>query len=174
MPNVKNATQIKELEEKVAKAKSIVLTNYAGLTVKQQTKLRVALKNAGGEFVVAKNTLVARVLGKDELRTSLHGQTGVLFSYEDEVKALKELVKFSKDSNLPEIKDGLVNGLVVTNKQVMELSKLPGKEELIAKMLGSMKAPGNNLVGVLKAGIRDLSIVLSSYMKKKTDGGTTV
>ncbi len=173
MPNVKNAKQIKELEEKVAKAKSIVLTNYAGLTVKQQTKLRATLKNAGGEFVVAKNTLVARVLGKDELRTSLQGQTGVLFSYEDEVRALKELVKFSKDNNLPEIKDGLVNGLVVTNKQVMELSKLPGKEELIAKMLGSMKAPGNNLVGVLKAGIRDLSIVLSSYMKKKTERGTT-
>lgn len=166
MPNAKNAAQIQELEEKVARAKSIVLTNYAGLTVKQQTLLRAALKSAGGEFIVAKNTLLARVIGKEELNQSLQGQTGVLFSYEDEVKALKELVKFAKDTNLPEIKEGVMGGVVMTQKQVMDLSKLPGKEELISKMLGSLQAPGNNLAGVLKAGVRDLAYVLSSYMKK--------
>lgn len=171
MPNTKNIAQVKELEDKVARAKSIILTNYAGLTVKQQTKLRAALKSAGGEFIVAKNTLLARVIGKEELNQSFQGQTGVLFSYEDEVKALKELVKFAKDSNLPEIKEGVLNGVVLTQNQVIDLSKLPGKEELIAKMLGSMKAPGNNLVSVLKAGIRDLTYVLSSYMKKKAESG---
>lgn len=171
MPNTKNIAQVKELEEKVARAKSIILTNYAGLTVKQQTKLRAALKSAGGEFIVAKNTLLARVIGKEELNQSFQGQTGVLFSYEDEVKALKELVKFAKDSNLPEIKEGVLEGRVLTQNQVVELSKLPGKEELIAQMLGSLKAPGNNLVSVLKAGIRDLTYVLSSYMKKKAESG---
>jgi large subunit ribosomal protein L10 len=171
MPNTKNIAQVKELEEKVARAKSIILTNYAGLTVKQQTKLRAALKSAGGEFIVAKNTLLARVIGKEELNQSFQGQTGVLFSYEDEVKALKELVKFAKDSNLPEIKEGVLNGVVLSHNQVIDLSKLPGKEELIAKMLGSLKAPGNNLVSVLKAGVRDLTYVLSSYMKKKAESG---
>lgn len=166
MPNAKNASQIKELEEKVARAKSIVLTNYAGLTVVQQTKLRASLKSAGGEFVVAKNTLIARVLGKEELQSSLQGQTGVLFSYEDEVKALKELVKFAKDINLPEIKEGVMAGQVLTHKDVMALSKLPGKEELISKMLGSLQAPGNNLASVLKAGIRDLVFALSAVANK--------
>lgn len=173
MPNAKNIEQVKMLEEKAARAKSIVLTNYSGLTVKQQSKLRVALKNAGGELIVAKNTLIARVLGKEELLQSLQGQTGVLFSYEDEVKALKELVKFAKENNLPEIKEGVLNGVVLTHNQVIDLSKLPGKEELIAQMLGSLQAPGNNLVSVLKAGIRDLAYVLSSYMKKKAESGAT-
>lgn len=166
MPNAKNIEQVKMLEEKVAKSKSIILTNYSGLTVKQQSKLRVALKSAGGEFIVAKNTLIARVLGKEELLQSLQGQTGVLFSYDDEVRALKELVKFAKDNNLLEIKEGILNGVVLTHNQVIDLSKLPGKEELIARVLGSLQAPGNNLASVLKAGIRDLAFVLSSYMKK--------
>ncbi len=171
MPNTKNIAQVKELEEKLARAKAIFLTNYAGLNVKQQTKLRVALKNSGGEFVIAKNTLLARVIGKEELQSSLQGQTGILFSYEDEVGALKELVKFAEGNNLPEIKEGILNGVVLSHNQVIDLSKLPGKEELIAKMLGSLQAPGNNLVSVLKAGIRDLAYVLSSYMKKKTESG---
>lgn len=174
MPNTKNISQVKLLEEKVARAKSIILTDYAGLSVKQQTKLRAELKNAGGEFIIAKNTLLARVIGKEELRTSLQGQTGVLFSYEDEVKALKALVKFSKDNSLPAIKEGVLEGRVLTHNQVIDLSKLPGKEELIAKMLGSLQAPGNNLASVLKAGIRDLGYVLSSYMKKKAESGATV
>lgn len=171
MPNTKNIAQVKELEEKLARAKAIFLTNYAGLNVKQQTKLRVALKNSGGEFVIAKNTLLARVIGKEELQSSLQGQTGILFSYEDEVGALKELVKFAEGNNLPEIKEGILNGVVLSHNQVIDLSKLPGKEELIAKMLGSLQAPGNNLVSVLKASIRDLAYVLSSYMKKKTESG---
>ncbi len=171
MPNTKNIAQVKELEEKLARAKAIFLTNYAGLNVKQQTKLCVALKNAGGEFIIAKNTLLARVIGKEELQSSLQGQTGILFSYEDEVGALKELVKFAEGNNLPEIKEGILNGVVLSHNQVIDLSKLPGKEELIAKMLGSLQAPGNNLVSVLKASIRDLAYVLSSYMKKKTESG---
>jgi large subunit ribosomal protein L10 len=169
MPNTKNIAQIKVLEEKAARAKSIILTNYAGLTVKQQTKLRSALKNAGGEFVVAKNTLIARVLGKEELLSSLQGQTGVLFSYEDEVKALKELVKFAEGNNLPEVKEGILNGVVLSHNQVIDLSKLPGKEELISKMLGSLKAPGDNLASVLKAGIRDLVFALSAVAKQKAE-----
>jgi large subunit ribosomal protein L10 len=166
MPNSKNIQQVKMLEEKVARAKSIVLTNYAGLTVKQQTTLRSQLKENGGEFVVAKNTLLARVVGKESLNQSFQGQTGVLLSYEDEVKALKVLVKFAKDNNLPEVKDGVVNGAVLSPSQVMELSKLPGKEQLIAQMLGSLQAPGNNLVGVLTASVRNLVFALSAIAKK--------
>ncbi|PWU23992.1 50S ribosomal protein L10 [Candidatus Cerribacteria bacterium 'Amazon FNV 2010 28 9'] len=166
MPNNKNIAQTAELEEKVQKAKSIVFTKYAGLSVKQQTKLRSELKKAGAELVVAKNTLLARILKKEALSSTLQGQTATLFSYEDEVKALKVLVQFAKDNTLPEVGEGLMGGEVLSKDQVIALSKLPGKEELIAKMMGSMKAPGNNLVGVLTASIRDLVFVLSAVAKK--------
>lgn len=154
------------IAQKFAKAKSIILTGYAGLSVKQQTKLRAVLRSAGGEFLVAKNTLVARILQKEELSQSLKGQTGILFAYEDEVKPLKELVKFSEVENLPEIRAGLVEGKIFTHDEVIALSKIPGKEELISKMLGSLQAPGNNLVSVLKASMRDLVYVLSAIATK--------
>lgn len=166
MPNAKNIAQTEIIAQKFAKAKSIILTGYAGLSVKQQTKLRAVLRSAGGEFLVAKNTLVARILQKEELNQSLKGQTGILFAYEDEVKPLKELVKFSEVENLPEIRAGLVEGKIFTHDEVIALSKIPGKEELISKMLGSLKAPGNNLVSVLKASMRDLVYVLSAIATK--------
>ena len=167
MPNQRNIKSLRELEEKLAKAKSVVITNYAGLSVKQQTKLRSELKKAGGEFVVAKNTLIARLLNKESLKQSLQGQTGILLSYDDEVSALKELVKFAKDTNLPEIKDGVMGEQVLNHDEVMKLSKLPGKEELIAKLMGSLKAPGNNLAMVLNAAVRDLVYALSAVAKKQ-------
>lgn len=166
MPNAKNIAQTEMIAQKFAKAKSIILTGYAGLSVKQQTKLRAVLRSAGGEFLVAKNTLVARILQKEELSQSLKGQTGILFAYEDEVKPLKELVKFSEVENLPEIRAGLVEGKIFTHDEVIALSKIPGKEELISKMLGSLQAPGNNLVSVLKASMRDLVYVLSAIATK--------
>jgi large subunit ribosomal protein L10 len=169
MPNAKNVAQVKLLEEKVARAKAVYLTNYAGLSVKQQTKLRSELKQNGGEFIVAKNTLLARTLGKEELRPSLSGQTGVLLSYDDEVKALKVLVKFCKDNNLPELKEGIVGGSVMSVDQVQALSKLPGKEELIAMMLNRINAPATKLVGVLNAGVRDLVYALSAHVRKQSE-----
>lgn len=167
MPNTKNVAVVKDLEEKFSRAKSVVLTNYAGLTVKQQTKLRTELKKAQGELIVAKNTLVARVLGKDELNQSLQGQTGVLFSYGDEISALKALVQFAKDNNLPEIKQGLLNGVVYSQNQVIELSKLPGKDELIAMLLGRLNAPASKLVGVLTGVTRNLVYGLNAIAEKK-------
>lgn len=169
MPNAKNQQQFAMLTEKAAKAKSVFVTNYMGLSVKQQTNLRKALKKAGGEFIVAKNTLIARVLGKEELKQSLQGQTGVLFSYDDEVAALKELVAFAKDTNLPEVKQGLMDGVVLSTKDVMKLSSLPGKQELLSKVLRTLQTPGNNLVGVLNGSARNLVQVMAAYQKKLSE-----
>lgn len=169
MPNAKNIAQIKLIEEKFSKSKSVVLTSYSGLSVKQQTKLRSMLRKAGGEFVVAKNTLLARVLGNDELKKNLEGQTGTLFSYTDEVEALKTLVQFAKDNNLPQIKVGIIGKDVMSYDQLISLSKLPGKKELISMMLGRLNAPGTNLVSVLQASIRDLAIVLGRIAQKGSE-----
>ncbi len=166
-PNAKNQASLVELKEKVAKAKSIVLMNYAGLTVKQQTKLRAALREAGGEFVVAKNTLVNIALGKDELKKDLEGQTGVLFSYNDEVSALKKLVEFAKENEKPEIKTGLMLDKVLTKTDVIALSKLPSKPELISMLLNRLQGPASGLVNVLNAGVRNLVYALEAVRKQK-------
>lgn len=166
-PNAKNTAQLADLKDKFAKAKSVVLTSYTGLTVAEQTTLRADLKSAGGEFVVAKNTLLRIVLGKEELNKSLQGQTGVLFSYDDEISALKKLVEFVKTKEKPEIKEGLLADKILTRQDLMELAKLPGKNELIAMLLGHLQGPATGLVNVLQAGVRNLVYVLEAVRKHK-------
>ncbi len=167
MPNTKNVASITLITEKFEKSKSVVLANYAGLNSKQQVALRQALKNAGGELLVAKNTLVARVIGKDELNQSFSGQTGTVFSYDDEVSALKALVAFAKENKGLQVKQGYVAGAVYSSEQIIELSKLPGKTELIQMLLSRLNAPASKLVGVLNAGVRDLAFVLARIAEKK-------
>lgn len=167
MPNTKNIAQVKELQEKLARAKAVILANYAGLNSKQQVKLRQVLKDAGGEMIVAKNTLVARVVDKSELQQSFSGQTGTVFSYTDEVSTLKALAAFAKENPAVLLKQGVVAGTVYDAKQLDELSKLPGKTELIQMLLSRLNAPASKLVGVLNAGVRDLAFVLAKVAEKK-------
>ncbi|MEP7166747.1 MAG: 50S ribosomal protein L10 [Candidatus Woesebacteria bacterium] len=167
MPNAKSIASVTLLQEKFSRAKAVILANFAGLNSKQQVKLRQDLKNAGGEFIVAKNTLVARVVGKAEMDQSFTGQTGTVFSYEDEIGALKALVKFAKENDVVQLKQGLVGKNVYDAKALEELSTLPGKTELIQMLLGRLNAPASKLVGVLKASQRDLVYALQAIADKK-------
>ncbi|HSW89850.1 MAG TPA: 50S ribosomal protein L10 [Patescibacteria group bacterium] len=166
MPNSKNIEQMALLTEMFGRAKSTIVVDYAGLNVKLQTKLRKSLHEAGGELIIAKNTLLAKTFGKEELKKSLQGQSAVLFSFEDEVAPLKVLVQFAKENNLPQIKQGLLSGKVLTETQVIELSKLPGREELVSQLLSRLNAPASKLVGVLNAGVRDLVLALGAITRK--------
>jgi large subunit ribosomal protein L10 len=167
MPSAKNVTQIKELEEKVKKAKSSVFTNYSGLTVAQQTKLRAQLKEGGGEFVVAKNTLLSRVFGNKDLEKTLQGQTGVVFSYDDEIGGIKKVVEFAKTAEKPEIKLGWMNGKMLSLEDIKALAKLPGKLELISTLISRLQGPAYGLVNVLSANARNLVYALKAIQEKK-------
>lgn len=167
MPNTKNTSQLELIKEKLGKAKSVVLTNYSGLTVNEQNKLRSELTAAGGEYVVAKNTLFKIALDKEELNSDLEGQTAVLFSYEDEVNPLKKLFEFIKKLEKPEVKKGLMNDKVLSKEEVIELSKLPGKDQLIATVISRLQGPSYGLVNVLNAGIRNLVYAVEAIRKQK-------
>lgn len=167
MPNTKNVAQVAMLEEKFQRAKAVILANYTGLNSSTQTLLRQELKKAGGELIIAKNTLIGRILKKDELNQSLQNQTGAVFSYDDEVSALKVVVKFAENSKTLELKQGVIADRVYDAAALKELSKLPGKEQLVAMLLSRLNAPGSKLVGVLQAGVRDLAFVLAEIAKKK-------
>ena len=113
MPNQKNLTQVKALETKLEGIQALFLADYAGLTVKEQRLLRSQVKAAGGELVVAKNTLLKIALqnqGYDaaSLTPELKGQKVTLFAPSDAVAPLKALVEFSKanEKELPKIKAG--------------------------------------------------------------------
>lgn len=168
MPNKYNLEQVELLKKKVAEAKSIAVVDYSGTTVNDQVKLRSALRQVGGEFRVAKNTLVDKVINNPTFMESLHGMNGLVFSFTDEVSALKELFKFRKETDKLTIKQGYMDGKVLSAAEVETLSKLPGKQELIASLISRINGPAHALVNVLQASQRGLVYALNALAQKKS------
>lgn len=169
MPNQHNQGQVSLLQEKLNKAQSMVVVDYAGTSVKDLTNLRNELKAAGGEMFVTKNTLIDIAVGKGKMSESLQGMNAVIFSYDDPVAAIKALYKFHEDTDKLTIKQGFMEDKVLSTAEVETLSKLPGKNELIVMLIQRIKSPGAGLANVLKAGPRDLVYVLKALADKKQE-----
>lgn len=169
MPSQKNIQQLKDLKEKAAKAKSLALADYRGLTVAQMTQLRNSIKEAGGELLVAKNTLLKLALDNKELSQEniLTGPTLTLFAYEDEITPLKAMVEFEKENELPSIKAGFLGKEFLVKEKVLALAQLPGLNEVKAQLVRQVGAPLSSLVFVLSASIRQLIYALNAIVKKK-------
>lgn len=178
MPSQRNVDQLKVLQEKFSRAKSVVFVDHNGMSVADMQVLRAGVRDAGGEVTVAKNTLLKRMLQKqmpnDELRMTngdahsafLHGPTSILFSYQDEILPIKVLAKFSADHEKPVIKAGFLGEKPLTKEEVIELSKLPGFNELIVKLMGTMQGPMYGLVSVLQGNARKLVWILEAMKNK--------
>lgn len=155
---------VNELTEKLQKAQSVVVFDYRGLTVAEVTELRSAMRKAGNEYVVIKNSMVERAaekVGIDEsVKEMLKGPSAFAIGYEDAVSPAKILKDTVKKLKKCEIKGGIVNGKVADAAAIDALAELPPKEVLIARMLGSMMSP-----------ISGLAIVLDQIAKK--NGGET-
>jgi large subunit ribosomal protein L10 len=170
MPGAKNVEILKELEKKLDENRHFVIVEYKGLTVEEMTKLRQQLREVESELKVAKNTLFNLAIKNKNLPSFddyLVGPNAFVFIREDAVKAAKKLFEFSKEHEALKIKAGFVEGHVFEEKQIEALSKLPSKEELIAKLLGSLKAPLYGLVSVAIGPVRGLTIALSEIAKQK-------
>ncbi len=166
MPNAKNQSQVELLKEKVDRSKSVVVVDYSGTTVNDQVTLRSAVSEAGGEMLVAKNTLIDIATGKGNLTDSLEGMNAIVFSYEDAVAAIKKVFEFHKDSSKLTIKQGMMDGKVLSVSEVEMLSKLPSKNELIATLISRLQGPAYGLVNVLKANQRGLVYALRAIADK--------
>lgn len=173
MATQKKIDTVKELKDKVAKAKSLVFSDYRGLTVAQTQELKKKLKTEKGELVVTKNTLMLRSLSEAGLPLPesklLEGPTATLFAYEDEAAPLKALVAFAKTAGLPSIKAGIVEKMIMTKEMVEQFSKLPGKDVLRAKVVGTLNAPVYGLVTVLQGNINKLVYTLDAIRNSKNN-----
>ena len=171
----KKKAVVAELQEQLTSAKGVVLTGYKGLTVAQDTALRREFRAAGVTYHVVKNTmlrLAAQEAGIEGLDEHLEGTTAFAFSAEDAVAPAKVIGAFIKKNKLDEagvltIKVGMVEGQVIDENEVKALAMLPSREELIAKMLGSMNAPISNTVNVLQGVIRKAVYVLDAVRVQK-------
>ncbi len=166
--------KVAEITEELKSAKSMVMVDYKGITVEEINALRGKFREAGVEYVVLKNTLVRRAMeeaGIKELDHLLVGPSAFAFGITDEVGPAKVIMDFIQQSKTEKmtIKAGIVSGKVVDTEGVVALSKLPPKEVLIAKMMGSMNAPVTNFVGVLSATLRSLVYAVDAVRKQKEE-----
>lgn len=145
---------VADVTEKLKNAVAGVVVDYRGITVEEDTKLRKELREAGIDYFVIKNTLLGRAAdeaGLADIKSVLEGTTAIALSKDDHVAAAKILNNFAEGKDYFEIKSGFIDGEVITVEKVKYLAKLPTKEGLIAKALGSLKAPISNLVYALNA-----------------------
>ena len=146
--------KVAEIKEKLEKAQSVILADYQGLTVEEDTQLRKNLREAGIEYKVYKNTLVtiaAKELNLEGIVEYLEGPVSIAFGYEDATAAARILNDFAKDHKKLELKAGIVEGEIFDKEKVEQLASIPSKEVLIAKLLGSIKSPLSNLAYLINA-----------------------
>ena len=154
-------TIVKQKEEIVAKlaedlkdTKLVLLVDYRGITVDDVTKLRNELRSNNAEYRVIKNNIVKRALdknGESGLDDLLNGPTAVITSKEDYLAPAKAIYNFTKDHDFYKIKGGIIEGKVMTAEEIITLAKLPSRQELLAKLAGSLLGTISKLAVALDA-----------------------
>ena len=147
-------TVVAEIKEKFDRAQTVVLVDYRGLNVAEDTELRNQLRKAGVEYAVLKNTMINLAIegkGIDEIKAHLEGPTAVAFGYEDMIAPAKILSEFAKKSKKLTIKCGVCDGAYLDEAGVQALATLPSKETLIAKIMGSMMSSVSKFVYCVEA-----------------------
>ena len=144
---------VSEIEALAKDAKSIVLVDYRGLTVEEDTRLRKALREAGVVYKVYKNTYLKRAFeGTDfaQLNAELEGPTAIAFGIDDATAPARVIAEFAKKAPKLEFKAGVVEGVYYDVKGIEKIALIPSRETLISKLLGSLQSPVANMARVLK------------------------
>ena len=145
---------VSEIREKIESSGSLVLVDYRGLTVEQVTELRNKYREAGVQYKVYKNTMMKLAfneLGFEDFGQYLEGPSAVAFSGEDLTAAARITNEFAKANEKLVIKAGILEGKILDSNEVKAVADIPSREVLIAKLLGSFKAPVSNFVYMLDA-----------------------
>lgn len=144
---------VNQIKEKLNGASSVLLVDYRGLTVEEDTALRKELRTAGVEYKVYKNTMVNFAIQGTQFESiakELEGPTAIAISYQDATAGPRILAKAAKDSEKLQFKSGVVEGTYYDAKGMMAIGNIAPKEELLARLLGSFKSPIASFARVIK------------------------
>ena len=166
----KKIEQSEKLGSELKDVSSLIVTTYNKLTVPQDYELRKMLRSSGAKYRVVKNTLAERAAKGTKVEGALKdlsGVTSIAYTKGDPVALAKALAKYAKDNPEFSFKAGIVEGRVVTIKEIESLASMPSKEELYSKLLFLISAPAQRLVTVMNAVGRDLAVVVNQGVEKK-------
>lgn len=164
---------VTKLTTQLGAAKSVVFADYQGLTMSQLSQLRNKLSEVGGTFTITKNNLLKLALRKSNSELITHnselfqGSIATLFASDDEIAPIRVLVKNLKEFQKGKVKAGILDGEVLDEFKLNQLAALPSKDELRAKVVGSLSAPLYGIVAVLQANLRNLVYALDQVRLSK-------
>jgi large subunit ribosomal protein L10 len=166
----KKQAQVEKLTSDLNQVGNLVVTTFGKLTVAQDYELRKAIRGAGAKYQVVKNTLAERASKGTKVEQALKDLSGVnsiAYTTGDPVALAKALAKYAKDNPEFRFKTGVVEGRVVSIREIESLATMPSKEELYSKLLWLMSAPAQRLVTVMNAVGRDLAVVINQGVEKQ-------
>jgi large subunit ribosomal protein L10 len=166
----KKKEQVEKLSADLKKVSSAVVATYSKLTVAQDYELRKALRSAGAKYRVVKNTLAelaAKGTKIEEGMKNLTGVTSIAYTTGDPVAMAKALTKYAKDTPEFTFKVGVVEGRVISIKEIESLASMPSKEELMSKLLFLINAPAQRLATAINAVPRNLAVVVNQAVQEK-------
>jgi large subunit ribosomal protein L10 len=163
------AAVIERVATDIQEADAIIAVDYRGISVKQASDLRTALRDAEANFTVVKNTLTERAAdqaGAEHLKPLLEGPTALTFVRGDVALAAKALARFRRESGLLEWKGGQMDGNALTADEIESISRLPAREQLHAQLVGVIASPITGLVRGLASMISGLAIALEQVREQ--------
>jgi len=172
MARPEKVAEVTAIAERIQSAQSMVLADYTGLTVLQMTEFRRICKAASVECRVVKNRL-ARIAADNAdmgvMKDHLTGPTAIMFGPESQVDPAKVVADFAKTNEAMEIKGGFLDGEYLDKGQVLALSRVPSKDELIAKMMGSINSPVTGIAMVMNGVAGALARAIDAVAKQKAE-----
>jgi len=166
----KKSQQVEKLTKDLQNVSNVVVATYTKLSVAQDYELRKALRGAGAKYQVVKNTLAERAAKGTKVEGALKnlaGVTSIAYTTGDPVAMAKALTKYAKDTPEFTFKVGVVEGRVISIKEIEALATMPSKEELMSKLLFLINAPAQRLVTAMSAVGRNLAVVVDQGVQGK-------
>ena len=170
MPNQKNISSVKELSDKLSRAKSVYFTDYLGLNVSDVTSLRKKFFDSNVEYLVVKNTLLKIASGQNKIDLGeelFSGSTAIAITYGEPVSAAKIIKSFLKDHDLPKVKGVLFEGNYLPASEFEKIANLPSKDESLVKIIVMLRSPVQNIVNLLNSPMVKLVNVLNGLRENK-------
>lgn len=170
MARPEKETTVQEIADILSQAKSVFVTDFKGLNVKQISEFRRKCRDASVEYRVVKNTLArlaTEKLGFSEMTEHFKGPSAIAYTYDDPSAPARVIKEFTKDLDKPEIKTSIFEGTFYGPEKIAIIASLPSKDQLLAKVVGGLNAPIHGLVGNLNGLLQKLVLALDAVRSSK-------